>query len=142
MRILLALDSSAHSAIATKKLYERPWPEHSIVRILSVAELNSTERTPFWDSGATYEHLEEALLSEARDVVDRAANALKPSTLSIEATVRRGDPRSEIVDAANEWSADLILVGSHGRTGIARWLLGSVAEHVVRHAQCSVEVCR
>jgi len=46
------------------------------------------------------------------------------------------------VDQAKDWRADLIVLGSHGRSGIKRWILGSVAEAVVRHAPCSVEVAR
>ena len=56
--------------------------------------------------------------------------------------MRDGDPRSAIVDEAEEWGADLIVVGSHGYTGLKRWLLGSVAQSVVGHAPCSVEVVR
>ena len=46
------------------------------------------------------------------------------------------------VDEATEWPADLIVLGSHGYTGLKRWLLGSVAQSVVAHASCSVEVVR
>ena len=49
---------------------------------------------------------------------------------------------SVIVDEAENWKADLIVVGSHGYTGIKKWLLGSVAQSVVSHAPCSVEVVR
>ena len=56
--------------------------------------------------------------------------------------MRDGDPRTVIVDEAKEWSADLIVMGSHGYTGLKRLLLGSVAHSVVSHAPCSVEVVR
>jgi nucleotide-binding universal stress UspA family protein len=51
-----------------------------------------------------------------------------------------GKPPAEIVKEAKEWPADLIVIGSHGRRGIQRFLLGSVAEAVVRHAPCPVLV--
>ena len=51
-------------------------------------------------------------------------------------------PKSVIIDEAEEWGADLIVVGSHGRTGIKRWLLGSVAQSIVSQAPCSVYVVR
>ena len=51
-------------------------------------------------------------------------------------------PRTVIVDAADEWQADLIVVGSHGRTGLQRLVLGSVSQSVVAHAHCSGEVVR
>jgi nucleotide-binding universal stress UspA family protein len=56
--------------------------------------------------------------------------------------IRQGDPGSEIVKAASEWPADLIVIGSHGRRGLTRAALGSVAETVMRHAPCPVLVVR
>ena len=78
----------------------------------------------------------------AERTTERAAEALRPSGLSVETVARDGDPRSVIVDEAKELSADLIIVGSHGYTGLKRWLPGSVARAVVSHAPCSVEVVR
>lgn len=53
-----------------------------------------------------------------------------------------GNPADEIVKAAREWPADVIIIGSHGRSGLQRVLLGSVAEAVTRHAHCPVLVVR
>jgi len=53
-----------------------------------------------------------------------------------------GKPASEIIRTAKEWPADVIVIGSHGRHGIQRALLGSVAEAVMRHAPCPVLVIR
>jgi len=53
-----------------------------------------------------------------------------------------GDPRSALVDEARQEHADLIVVGSHGRSGLSKLLLGSVASHVVAHAPCSVLVVK
>jgi nucleotide-binding universal stress UspA family protein len=143
MRILLAVDSSAYSFVAAQRVAERPWPKLSVLRILSVAQLFGVSEEPsFWDSGAANEHLAQSLLVQARELVESVASRLQVSGLSTETAVRRGDPRTEIEDEAKTWNADLIVLGSHGRTGVRRWLLGSVAEHVVRHAHCSVEVCR
>ena len=58
------------------------------------------------------------------------------------ASVREGDPKTVILDCATEWGADLIVVGSHGRKGVARFVLGSVSEVVARYARCSVEIVR
>jgi nucleotide-binding universal stress UspA family protein len=56
--------------------------------------------------------------------------------------IPQGPPGSEIVKAAREWEADLIVIGSHGRHGITRALVGSVAEAVMREASCPVLVVR
>jgi nucleotide-binding universal stress UspA family protein len=53
-----------------------------------------------------------------------------------------GDPAEEIIDYANSANIDLIVMGTHGRTGLERLLLGSVAEKVLRGAQCSVLVAK
>ena len=53
-----------------------------------------------------------------------------------------GHPKSKIIDIADNWRADMIVLGSHGRTGLSRFLMGSVSQAVVRHAHCSVEIIR
>jgi nucleotide-binding universal stress UspA family protein len=53
-----------------------------------------------------------------------------------------GEPRAVILDTAKTWGANLIVLGSHGRRGMDRFLLGSVSEAVAIHAHCSVEVIR
>jgi nucleotide-binding universal stress UspA family protein len=65
--------------------------------------------------------------------------SLPPSTLEFAQT---GAPAETIARAATEWRADLIVIGSHGRTGVRRALLGSVAEAVMRNASCPVLVAR
>jgi len=53
-----------------------------------------------------------------------------------------GAAKSKIIDHAAKWHADLIVLGSHGYTGMERFLLGSVSDAVARHARCSVEIVR
>ena len=69
----------------------------------------------------------------------RQRAALQPAPLEF---VPVGKPAGEIVKAAKEWPADLIVIGSHGRSGVTRVVLGSVAEAVMRHAPCPVVVVR
>ena len=63
---------------------------------------------------------------------------LRAAGLSAEADRREGDAATEILAAAVVSEADLIVIGSHGRTGLARLVLGSVARNVLQHATCSV----
>jgi nucleotide-binding universal stress UspA family protein len=77
-----------------------------------------------------------------QEVVSRAEELLRASGLTVESRVLQGDPRETLVEEAREQHADLIVVGSHGRTGLERLVMGSVASHVVTHAPCSVLVVR
>jgi nucleotide-binding universal stress UspA family protein len=83
---------------------------------------------------------------EARDeinaVVDRKIEKPTPNDLHLYIHARIGHPAEQILKLAAEANADVILVGTHGRRGVKRWLLGSVAERVVRHAGCPVLVVR
>jgi nucleotide-binding universal stress UspA family protein len=139
MRILLAVDDSEYSDAAIKSVLERPWPSGSLVRVLCVAQVYMPLPSPY--GMQAYEQETQTFLKRAQDVVERAAAKLE-GIGPIETCIREGDPRAEIVEEAKSLGADLIVVGSHGRTGVQRWLLGSVAEHVVRHAPCTVEVVR
>lgn len=65
-----------------------------------------------------------------------------PATTHVLQFIPQGLPGSEIVKAAREWAADLIVIGSHGRHGITRALVGSVADAVMREASCPVLVVR
>jgi nucleotide-binding universal stress UspA family protein len=142
MKILLAVDGSPHSQAAVDEVARRPWPSKSTIRVLSVIQPYTPPATEFVLAGATLEDIRRQQTADAEGLTGRAADAVKATNMSTDTAVREGDPRSEIVDEANEWGADLIVVGSHGRTGVKRWLLGSVAGAIVRHAPCSVEVVR
>ncbi len=143
MKILLAIDNSEYSAEAVKEIAVRPWPPNAIVRVLSVVESVTPPATELWyDDSGSLERVHQEMVKRATELTVSTANKLEGKGFTVETKVRDGDPRSEIVDEAGDWSADLIVLGSHGYTGIKRFLLGSVALSVVSHAPCSVEVVR
>ena len=76
-------------------------------------------------------------MAEAAEKIRQEAPELRVSTEVIE-----GAPKRVIVEDAERWGADLIIVGSHGFGPVERFLLGSVAEAVAVHAPCSVEIAR
>jgi nucleotide-binding universal stress UspA family protein len=92
------------------------------------------------DAGYAPEMEGEGKLAHA--LVDRIARELRSAGFKADTAVEVGDVRESIIDAATQWGADLIVVGSHGQRGIRRFLLGSTAEFVARHASCSVEIVR
>jgi nucleotide-binding universal stress UspA family protein len=89
-----------------------------------------------------YQQLREVTARGAEALVARAARQLSDAGFATSTTVREGEPRRVILDGAAAWGANLIVVGSNGKTGLDRVLLGSVSEHIARHARCSVEIVR
>ncbi|MBI4588947.1 MAG: universal stress protein [Candidatus Rokubacteria bacterium] len=80
------------------------------------------------------------LQNEAHDYLREAANRL--SGCPVEFAVRFGEPAEEIIEEAREFGADLIAMATHGRTGVARLLLGSIAEAVLRRSEIPVVLVR
>jgi nucleotide-binding universal stress UspA family protein len=76
--------------------------------------------------------------SEAEQSLGRYAQELQARGLPVEAIVREGYPASVIVDEAQSQRADLIVIGTHGHSGLKHMLLGSIAERVVQKAPCAV----
>jgi len=142
MKILLAIDGSPHSDAAVHEVKSRPWPHGSVVRIVSAIQPYTPPATEIVLAGATLESVTRQQTEQAAQLTNGAAESVRKAGLEVETAVHQGDPRSVIVDEAAEWGADLIVLGSHGRTGISRWLLGSVAGSVASHAPCSVEIVR
>jgi len=92
--------------------------------------------------GAGYAPELKGQMQVGRTLAEGVANKLRAAGFEASAAVEMGDIRERIIDSAGEWPSDVILLGSHGRRGMRRLLLGSVAESVVRHAPCSVEIVR
>lgn len=79
----------------------------------------------------------EAVIAEHQASMDRLVAKYR-GVIDLEPVVRNGDPQTVITDAVEQVGADLLVIGTHGRTGLKRLLLGSVAEQVIRHAKCPV----
>ncbi|ELZ93506.1 universal stress protein [Haloferax volcanii] len=88
------------------------------------------------------ERVREALLESGEQVVDRVAQAAREAGVEVETVVTEGTPASEIIRHADEREVDLVVMGTHGRSGIDRYLIGSVAERVVRGSDAPVLTVR
>jgi len=143
MKILLAIDDSEFSKAAVQSVVTRSWSPDTEVRVLHVVEppslLLGREMTGY---DPEFETVWKALREQAKVLVTKATDVLRKSGLNATTVLIEGDPKSQIIDVAKEWPADLIVLGSHGRKGLSRFLMGSVSEAVVRHAHCSVEIVR
>jgi len=93
------------------------------------------------DTGPPASELIAAAELNAKRLVTTIRQRVSPQSSVLE-FIQVGTPSEEIVKVAREWSADLLVIGSHGRGGMQRALLGSVAETVMRHAPCPLVVVR
>jgi nucleotide-binding universal stress UspA family protein len=146
MKILLAIDGSAFSDAAVDEIAQRPWPARAEVKIISVVEPPLLPTVETWVPPDNYiEALEKASEDAARSVTRKAADRITTrhqDALRLTTEIIRGYPKQAILDVADQWGADLIVVGSHGYRGLTRVWLGSVSQAVSSHAKCSVEIVR
>ena len=146
MKILLATDGSDCSKAAVNAVANRPWPDNSEIRIISAVEIPYTPTTETWViPDSYYKELETAAEEQAKlatkDAVDRIRDG-KTSGLEVSMKIATGSPKNVILNEAENFDADLIVLGSHGYSGWQRFLLGSVSHAVATHAHCSVEIVR
>ena len=140
MKVLLAIDDSKFSEAATQALIAQARPGETEVRVLHVIE----SFVFLYEGGyvVDWRPVIEELRKKGEALLTQTAQALRTAGFRVATTMEEGNPKTVIVDFAAKWPADLVVMGSHGRTGFGRFFLGSVAETVVRHAPCSVQVVR
>jgi len=147
MKVLLALDDSAHSEYALESVLGRPWPDGSDFLVFTVFEPYHPDFAG-WEPHAVVQAmryaktLEEQIKSYAEKSVERLTGSLSNSHKISYEVVENARVKETIIQKAIDWQADLIIMGSHGRTGLERFLLGSVSQAVVSHAPCSVEIIK
>lgn len=143
MRILIAVDDSPHSARAVRFVARMRWPAGSRVIVANVVTPQLTPPGGGGESGVPLLiEVSEEQREHARAVVAKAEVELREAGIATEERVPFGDPRDALLRLVGEERVDLLVVGSHGRTGFAKLLLGSVSSHVVTHARCSVLVVK
>ena len=146
MKILIATDGSEFSQAAIEKACELiTTPSETDLKVISVFEPPTIATEPFMATSADYyQKVSGGLEDLAADHVGKARKVIEEQfpNMGVTSEVVMGIPGQTIIDIAEGWSADLIVVGSHGRGFWSRALLGSVSDSVVHHANCSVLVVR
>jgi nucleotide-binding universal stress UspA family protein len=142
MRIILATDGSDYSYAAARSVASRPWPNGSEVRVIGVIDPDIPAIDPWYSAGQVLERIREDNSRHAEKIAAETAEILSSSGLGVSKLVVSGIPKWRLVDEAKDWESNLIVMGSHGRRGITRLLLGSVSESVAMHAHCSVDIVR
>jgi universal stress protein A len=138
-KILVAVDDSAFAARAANLGFDLARSLEAEVGIIHVVNPAVVAFAP--EGGIPASELIALAQQEGKRLLAAFGQraGLQPAPLEF---IHIGKPAAEIVKAARDWPADIIVVGSHGRGGVERVLLGSVAEAVMRHAPCPVLVVR
>jgi len=146
MKILLAVDGSAYSDAAIEEVVRRPWPPKSEVKVITAVETPIIVGMEPWAASSEYfESLDKSVREAADRVIQSALTRLQATddkSLKISSEVIQGSPRQVIVEEAERWNADLVIMGSRGLGTWNRLLLGSVSNSVVHHEKWSVDIVR
>jgi nucleotide-binding universal stress UspA family protein len=145
MNVLIAIDESPYSKAALDAVLERPWAVGTKFNVITVVE-------PFHPEYAGWQTNYVPLAMEAQKAISAASSLLiEEAKAALSKTfgadnvlgeVHEGYIKERILEVSRDWAADLIVVGSHGRRGFTKFLLGSVSEAIASHANCSVEIVR
>ena len=130
-RILVAVDFSAHARLALEWALRLAKAMNGRLVLLHVIDIFSLAQASCRMVGTDY-------LGILRDDASRGMDELQKLVPEAERFIREGSPRPLIIDTAVELNCQMIVMGTHGRSGLAHLLLGSVAEYVVRHSQIPV----
>ena len=157
MRLLIGYDGSKSADAALSDLRRAGLPRDAEVLILSVADVMSMPAL------SSYELVEQALVSrratsgimlaqtqtsqaleEAKEFASQASARIKTffPEWKVRAEAPIGNPARELIERANEWNPDLVVIGSHGRSAVGRLLLGSVSKKLITDLKSSVRVVR
>jgi nucleotide-binding universal stress UspA family protein len=146
MKILFATDGSSFSEAAARDLRRFPFPAHSELTILTVAEkmvaLFDDRHDVPEPERQTYDQAEQAVRESAQQLLTQTLASFPAPAWNSTTMLREGRAAGEILQAAREIEADLIVLGCRGLGGVKRFLLGSVSQKVMLHAPCSVLISR
>lgn len=156
MKILIGYDGSEHSAAALDDLQRAGLPRDSEILVVSVGDLLMSS-PPIEEAAAeiftsrrvaaALKHAQthaDRVIKEAEGFAAQAVDRLRSQFpgWNVKNRVVTGTPAWELIDAANDWEADLVIVGSQGHSALKRFFLGSVSKRVVTDSRCSVRVAR
>lgn len=133
-KILIAVDSSEYSMKAAKKGLELAHQLEAKAALLFVVDKSKALGNV--DAGITHEQALIVLKKEAEQTLDELAEMYNGNELM--KFMPEGNPEEDIIKTADNWKADLLVLGTHGRTGLKHLLMGSTAERVMRHSDIPV----
>jgi nucleotide-binding universal stress UspA family protein len=142
MKILVAVDDSKYSEAAARAVVRQMRPEGAEVCVFHVVVPLLLIPYAYMGQVETLEAAQQVKLKEGKELAERTAQQMRSAGFQAHVVVEEGNPKTAILEKGALWNADVIFMGSHGRKGIDRFLIGSASEAVLRHAHCSVEIVR
>ena len=140
-KIMVATDGSEQVRNAVDSAIEIAKLSEAKLYAVHVIDLGGYSITPSRD--AEWEKaMKEQFITEGKEATTYVENAGKAANIEVESVILEGSPADQIVDFAEKNDIDLIVMGTQGKSAIQRFLIGSVAENVVRHSKRSVLVVR
>jgi len=136
--ILCPVDFSDASRKAVQYAKEFAWSMGSRVHLLNVVE----PRPMAVDITMNYIPLEEDLQHAAKEDLQLVLQEFQQAGLKVDSSIEIGNPADVILDKSRELDVNLVIMGSHGKKGLSRLIMGSVAETVVRKANCPVLIVK
>ena len=136
-RILIAVDHSPNSLNAATKGFELAIALKADIGVASIIDIMNEPVIP--ETGLVSNDQQNSSLAKANKLIDELLIQY-PQSGEVVRFTHEGFPKNEIVMIAKDWQADLIVMGTHGRTGLSYLLMGSVAEYVIKHAKIPVMV--
>ncbi len=131
-KLLVAIDASKYASEVIEQVQKRNWSKDTQILLITVLEEDR-----IWEAASQYMH-------QCQIILETHAKRLQEHLphCKIRHECMEGKPAEKIVESAAEWQADLLIIGSHGDTGVRAAHVGSVAANVVNIAPCSVEVIK
>ena len=140
MKVLLTNDGSPQSRVASQFMQNLTFPPGISLYLLKVIDGPDTQRSR--TTGRSIKSFQTQEMNEARELMERQSQNLATPTQPVTPLVSRGVPGGVILSTIDKYDIDLVILGTHGRKGINRFLLGSVSEWVLSEAPCSTLIVR
>lgn len=144
-RLLVAVDGSPTSDATVAEVAGRSWPAGSEIEVVTVIHsVVPVFPDPAFSMAAVHAEQEQRQTHDAPALLEAAVGRLQSASpgVTVSSKVLEGDPVEEIIGEAQRLHADEIFLGSHGHGPLWRGVMGSVAEKIVAHAPCSVQIVR
>ncbi len=142
MKLLLAIDESKYSYFAVREVGENFFPDATEVLIVHAVEPEVLIPYSYVGRIEDLKGLRQEAVAKGKELLAESERRLTKAGFKVESVLDECDARSAILGRAENWRADLIVLGCHGRKAVERMLMGSVSDSVMRHAGCSVLIVK